>query len=159
MNFIQHDGCDVGEQETKKHMNTARNFVGPLANALTFNNGFHTMHHLKPHLHWSLLPEAHAKEVAPTIDPRLDEQCMLRYFLHNFILPGRRVTFRGDPIVFDGPEPEDEGWITMPEGLTEEDIKPTVSNFLQSIKLALPTIMLIPFKVMSPTYSPIHKID
>lgn len=39
-----------------KNWNGARNFVGPVINYLTFNNGYHTIHHMYPTMHWSRLP-------------------------------------------------------------------------------------------------------
>ena len=38
-----------------KNYNGARNFVGPVINYLTFNNGYHTIHHMYPTMHWSRL--------------------------------------------------------------------------------------------------------
>lgn len=37
----------------------SRNRTGRLYNLRTCNLGYHTAHHLKPHLHWSLLPAYH----------------------------------------------------------------------------------------------------
>src|SRR5690606_3406264 len=68
MNLLQHDGCDADSE-----YNHSRNFVGAVVNYFTFNNGFHTIHHMRPGLHWSLLPAAHAREVAPHIHPKLDQ--------------------------------------------------------------------------------------
>jgi len=38
----------------------SRNRIGRIYNIRTCNLGYHTAHHLKPFLHWSLLPEYHA---------------------------------------------------------------------------------------------------
>ena len=43
MNLLQHDGCDP---ESK--VNHSRNFVGAALNWWTFNNGYHTIHHMRP---------------------------------------------------------------------------------------------------------------
>ncbi len=93
VNFLQHDGCDEDHE-----FNHSRNFVGRFFNWWTFNNGFHGMHHRQPGLHWSLLPEAHAREIAPHIHPALDQRSLARYLFSAFILPGERVTFEGKPI-------------------------------------------------------------
>lgn len=37
----------------------SRNRVGRLYNIRSFNLGYHTAHHLKPYIHWSLLPAYH----------------------------------------------------------------------------------------------------
>lgn len=54
-NYVQHVGCDPASEAGH-----SRNFVSPLMNYLTFNGGYHTVHHEQPGLHWSLLPAAHA---------------------------------------------------------------------------------------------------
>ena len=66
-NYVQHVHAD--EESDYNH---SRNFMG-LTNPLLFNNGYHTIHHLRPATHWSKLPEAHAK-IADKIDPSLIEQ-------------------------------------------------------------------------------------
>jgi len=80
INLIQHDGCD-----TESEWNHSRNFVGRAFNWFMCNNGYHTVHHNKAGLHWSELPIAHAREVAPHIDPSLDESSMLVYLARTFI--------------------------------------------------------------------------
>ncbi|MEM9069692.1 MAG: fatty acid desaturase [Myxococcota bacterium] len=66
-NYLQHVHAD---EESK--WNHSRNIVGPVMNWFLFNNGYHTIHHMKPGLHWSRTPAAHA-EIAHHIDPRLNE--------------------------------------------------------------------------------------
>jgi fatty acid desaturase len=43
------------------HIDASRNRVNSFYNVLTGNLGFHTAHHKRPGLHWSLLPELHAQ--------------------------------------------------------------------------------------------------
>lgn len=105
INFVQHDGCEPFHPH-----NHSRNFTGKLVNWFTFNNGYHGIHHMHPGLHWSLTPEAHAKELAPFIDPRLDQKSLLVYCWQAYIWPGKRVRFDGAPVVL-GPMIEDEPWV------------------------------------------------
>lgn len=44
---------------TKNHYEASRNRVGRLYNIRTCNLGYHTAHHIKPFIHWSLLPYYH----------------------------------------------------------------------------------------------------
>lgn len=73
INLFQHDGCEPSSE----HGNS-RNFTGSLLNALCFNNGYHTVHHAHPDLHWRDLPAAHAKE-AGAIPERCNETSLPRY--------------------------------------------------------------------------------
>jgi fatty acid desaturase len=109
MNMLQHDGCDENSR-----YNHSRNFVGKLVNWFTFNNGYHSIHHHKPGLHWSLLPAAHAREIAPHIHPALDQPSLLAYIWRTFIWPARRTMFDGRPYVLPDEGP-DEDWIPRPE--------------------------------------------
>jgi beta-carotene hydroxylase len=65
--------------------NHSRNFTGKSLNFLLFNNGFHGVHHEHPALHWSRLPEAHAK-IAGQIDAELNQCSMSWFILKQFIL-------------------------------------------------------------------------
>ncbi len=109
MNLLQHDGCDENSE-----YNHSRNFVGKVVNWFTYNNGFHTIHHMEPGLHWSLAPAEHAKRVAPFIHPNLDQRSLLVYLFRAYVSPGKRVTYEGEPLVLpeDGP---DEEWIPSPK--------------------------------------------
>ena len=55
-NYLQHIECDPDSK-----WNHSRNFEGWLLNAILFNNGYHTVHHLKPGVHWSETPKLHAE--------------------------------------------------------------------------------------------------
>ena len=57
------------------------------------NNGFHTIHHNRAGLHWSVLRAWHDKEVAPRIDRRLDQRSMLFYLLETYVLHVARPTW------------------------------------------------------------------
>jgi fatty acid desaturase len=86
INLIQHDGCDLASE-----VNHSRNFVGTVFNFFMMNNGFHTIHHDKAGLHWTELPRAHREEIAPAIDPRLEERSMIGYLVRTYLLRGRRA--------------------------------------------------------------------
>mmetsp|Transcript_21940 Transcript_21940/g.61322 ORF Transcript_21940/g.61322 Transcript_21940/m.61322 type:complete len:300 (-) Transcript_21940:299-1198(-) len=92
MNMLQHDGCEPvkpGEHRgPNMHVNSARNFDGPVINFITCNNGYHTIHHMYSTTHWSEYPALHKKLIAPRIDPELDQRCMLRYLWRTFFWPG-----------------------------------------------------------------------
>lgn len=98
MNMLQHDGCEgivVGEHRgDKMEINSARNFVGPVINWITCNNGYHTIHHMNSNMHWSRYPEMHAKLIEPHIDPSLNERCILRYLWRTYFWPGELPAHR-----------------------------------------------------------------
>ena len=75
INYIQHVHADPWSEH-----NHSRNFVSKLGNWLVFNNGYHTAHHESAGLHWSKLPEAHAK-IAHLIDPALNQQSIFGFCL------------------------------------------------------------------------------
>ena len=95
INFLWHDGCDP-----EHPVNHSRNFTGPLLNFLALNNGDHGMHHEEPELHWSLLPEAHARHIRPGLHSALEQPSLAGYLWRTFVYPGRRETFDGKPITF-----------------------------------------------------------
>jgi fatty acid desaturase len=86
LNLLQHDGCDPDSR-----YNFARNFTGDWLNFFCYNNGYHTIHHLHPGLHWSVLPQRHEVEILPYIAPSLDQQHILTYIWRTFINPGIRI--------------------------------------------------------------------
>jgi beta-carotene hydroxylase len=78
-NYVQHVHAD--EQSEWNH---SRNIVGPGLNLMLFNNGFHTVHHLNPGMHWSEAPAEHAR-VQHLIDPTLNEQSFWGMIFKNYI--------------------------------------------------------------------------
>jgi fatty acid desaturase len=91
INFLWHDGCDP-----EHPVNHSRNFIGPLLNFLTLNNGYHGMHHQEPGLHWSLLPAAHAEHIRPALHPALEQNSLLLYLFPDLQnLPRPQETFEG----------------------------------------------------------------
>ena len=73
VNYLQHVETDAYSE-----WDHSRNFVSPLLNALLFNNGYHTVHHMKPGVHWSRTPALHA-EYEARIDPALRVRSLFRY--------------------------------------------------------------------------------
>jgi fatty acid desaturase len=69
--------------------------VAPWFNALVFHNGFHTVHHERPGLHWSALPEAHAK-IAARIPEPLNSSTPFRYMLDTYVAVGSQPEHKGD---------------------------------------------------------------
>jgi len=79
-NWVQHVGCDPDSE-----WNHSRNFVSSWMNFFVFDNGFHTVHHAKPNLHWSLARAEHAK-IAHHIDPKLNASSIFGYALDTYVL-------------------------------------------------------------------------
>lgn len=80
VNIIQHDGCDLDST-----WNHSRNFGGRLLNWVAVNAGYHTIHHNRPALHFSELPEAHAKEATGKMHPSLMEPSLLWYLARTYL--------------------------------------------------------------------------
>lgn len=57
------------------HDDASVNRTDPVYNFLTCNLGYHTAHHMRPGVHWSLLPRIHAD-----IEHRIPEEMILRTF-------------------------------------------------------------------------------
>ncbi|MCC6876901.1 MAG: fatty acid desaturase [Sandaracinaceae bacterium] len=112
-NVYQHDGCVVGHEHDH-----SRSFTGWLLNFVLFNNGYHAAHHMKPGLHWSQLPDYHAKHVAPHAHPALIQRSIIAYLWRACIYPGKRVDLDGNPISPRRTESED--WVAGVERLDRE---------------------------------------
>ncbi|KAF4674072.1 hypothetical protein FOL47_009751 [Perkinsus chesapeaki] len=116
MNMLQHDGCDVVDYHDQKHnYNGSRNFVGYWLNYFAFNTGYHSMHHLYPKMHWSILPYEHDKQIKPHIHPQLLQPSMGTYIFEAFIYPGVRMRYDGKPVDIDCAKREepDEDWMVQ----------------------------------------------
>ena len=79
-NYVQHVHADE-----ESEYNHSRNFVGPMLNTLLFNNGFHTIHHLRASIHWSETPQAHEK-IKHLIEPHLMEPSFWGYIFRAYIV-------------------------------------------------------------------------
>lgn len=72
VNLLQHQDCDTGSE-----YDHSRNVTGRIVNWFLLNNGYHTAHHLRPAMHWSLLPAFHRDHVVPRMNPSLDHHSFL----------------------------------------------------------------------------------
>ena len=108
MNLLQHDGCDENSE-----YNHSRNFTGAVVNWFTYNNGYHTIHHEYPGLHWSKTPERHREEISPHIHPALEQKSLATYLWRTYVWPGTRMTYDGKPYVLPEEGPDEE-WIPRP---------------------------------------------
>jgi fatty acid desaturase len=79
-NYGQHVHCDPFSK-----WNHSRNFTSPVLNFLLFNNGLHTIHHMKPGSHWSVAKELHA-EVESNIDPELNQKSLIWWMVKCYLL-------------------------------------------------------------------------
>jgi len=145
-------------QQRVSSFNTARNFVSPQLNWLLMNNGYHTIHHHRPYLHWSLLPEAHAREVKPHIHPALDQPSMFGYIFNQYVSPGIRTDYLGRPVTFDRTMDESANgdWMNMP---TEDKESITVMSSSDRLRFVADGMLVVLLKLVSPIYSPFAKMD
>lgn len=88
-NYVQHIDADP-----ESEWNHSRNFVSPMLNTLLFNNGYHTVHHFKPGVHWSLTPALH-QEYAAKIHPTLQVKGWWRWMFTTFFTTARTQPIRG----------------------------------------------------------------
>lgn len=54
--YMQHSDLD-----TSSDLTASRNTTNALYNFISWNLGYHAIHHMKPHVHWSQLPELYAQ--------------------------------------------------------------------------------------------------
>ena len=80
VNYLQHIETDAFSD-----WNHSRNFVSRTLNTLLFNNGYHTVHHLKPGVHWSELPRLHG-EYRARIHPALLQESWLGYVGYTYFV-------------------------------------------------------------------------
>jgi fatty acid desaturase len=78
-NYLQHVGCDPGSSHDH-----SRNFVNPGWNWLVFDNGYHTVHHQQPGLHWSRYRELHYSTES-RMSPAFNERSILSYVMFRYL--------------------------------------------------------------------------
>jgi len=91
-NYIQHVHCDAASPD-----NYCRNFVSPIANWLVFQNGYHTVHHEQPSVHWSQYPALHAAR-QQRIHPSLNVRSMFGFCVENYLLGCFSRRFGTEPL-------------------------------------------------------------
>ena len=92
-NYVQHVDCVTGSE-----WDHSRNFTNRWMNYLVFDNGFHTVHHRRANLHWSLARAEHER-VAHHIDPRLNDTHIAAYCWRTYVLaPVRKAVRLAHPI-------------------------------------------------------------
>jgi fatty acid desaturase len=64
--YAHHSGLPCGDDYTASRTHTGRFY-----NRVTWNAGYHAAHHVKQALHWTLLPEYHARDLAAKIPAEL----------------------------------------------------------------------------------------
>jgi fatty acid desaturase len=88
-NYLQHVDCDPASEHDH-----SRNFVSPFFNWFVFQNGYHTVHHEQPGLHWSRYPELHASRAAK-IRPDLNQPgTVLGFFARRYLRPALPLQVR-----------------------------------------------------------------
>ena len=121
INMLQHDGCEINYT----NLNTARNFTGKFLNFWTCNNGYHSIHHTKPGLHWSLLPTNHINNIK-SIHPNLCQPNICSYIYKNYIYPCYRKMYDNRPYILPLlNDDKDEDWLEF-----HKYIKPNDFNFI-----------------------------
>ena len=86
-NYVQHVDCDPASRWRR-----SRDFVSGWMNFFVFDNGFHTVHHERPGLHWSQTRQAHAR-IAHLLDPHLQESSIFAYALREYVVKPWRPRF------------------------------------------------------------------
>jgi len=90
-NYLQHVHCDSESPD-----NHSRNFVSPAFNWLMFNNGYHTVHHDRPNVHWSQYAQLHSARAG--IAPSLIVHSIPTFCLQSYVLGPFSPRFRTRPL-------------------------------------------------------------
>jgi len=87
-NYIQHVHADE-----ESEYNHSRNFVSKFSGFMLFNNGLHTVHHLKSNTHWSELRSAH-NNVKHLIEANLNQSTVIGYLVKAYIIAPFKSVYR-----------------------------------------------------------------
>jgi beta-carotene hydroxylase len=88
-NYLQHVGCDPASSHDH-----SRNFVNPIWNWFVFDNGYHTVHHQHPGLHWSRYRALHRLTERRMV-PELNQPSIASYVLSRYLLGRSRRSDAG----------------------------------------------------------------
>jgi fatty acid desaturase len=108
-NYVQHVHADE-----ESEWNHSRNFTGKFMNFFLLNNGYHTVHHESPGLHWSETPAEHEK-IKDNIDQRLEEKSFWWMIIRVYILGLFSERFRTDSMRLERMRQEEAEQEMMPE--------------------------------------------
>merc|ERR1712085_2559 len=93
--------------------NFSRDFTGGFINFWTCNNGYHTIHHVRPSMHWTKYSEESRKKVLPYQHPELRQRNIVWYAIRTFFL-NQRVTWDGRAYIPTESEPNyDLDWVDV----------------------------------------------
>jgi fatty acid desaturase len=91
-NYLQHIHCDPESAD-----NHSRNFVSRVSNWFIFDNGYHTVHHERPSVHWSQYAALHRAR-AGRIHASLNAHSVLSFCLSNYVLGAFAPRLRTRPL-------------------------------------------------------------
>ncbi len=81
-NYLQHVGCEPSSEH--EH---SRDFVSRLFNWFVFDNGYHSVHHEHPSLHWSRYRALHVSRAAQVRRELEQPGTVLGFFTRRYLLP------------------------------------------------------------------------
>src|SRR5690606_12633838 len=81
INLIQHGRAGAGSEGRRSGTVVRRGFSRSRCRA-----GYRTIHRTRAGMHWSEVDEAHGREVARRMDPRLEAPSMIVYLLRGYVL-------------------------------------------------------------------------
>lgn len=86
LNFENHEHCDLASESGH-----SKNFLGPLENWFSFNNGYHAAHHIRPSLHWSKYPGYHEEKLSPHVSGTTTYDSIVTYSIKKYFLKQKTI--------------------------------------------------------------------